>query len=154
MTHVTLILYFSGFMVNLCTVALQLCESFLLSKGKEKYKQIEARYCTAKGCRLRFDNERTLGGGHIGKWKLWIILNYLLTVGNVFISVSEVFFWLSIGWQKLWFWIDLLRVGRGEPLRMIFKNLQSSCTSLRSSRVSNRLVSHHVVIFRYLCSMQ
>ena len=59
--------YFSGFMLNLCTVALQLCDSFLLSKGKGKYKQIEARYCTAKGCRLRFDNERMLGGGHIGK---------------------------------------------------------------------------------------
>ncbi|KAL9975428.1 hypothetical protein ACROYT_G012589 [Oculina patagonica] len=54
-----------GFMLNLCTVALQLCDSFLLSKGKGKYKQIEARYCTSKGCRLRFDNERTMGGGNI-----------------------------------------------------------------------------------------
>ena len=58
---------FSGYMLNLCTVALQLCESFLLSKGKGKYKQIEAQYCTSKGCRLRFDNERTMGGGNIGK---------------------------------------------------------------------------------------
>lgn len=55
-----------GFMVNLCSVALQLCDSFLLSKGKDKYKQIEALYCTSKGCRLRFTNERMLAGGHIG----------------------------------------------------------------------------------------
>jgi len=54
-------------MLNLCTVALQLCDSFLLSKGKGKYKQIEPQYCTSKGCRLRFDNERTMAGGHIGK---------------------------------------------------------------------------------------
>ena len=59
--------FFSGFMVNLCSVALQLCDSFLLSKGKDKYKQIEALYCTSKGCRLRFTNERMLAGGHIGR---------------------------------------------------------------------------------------
>lgn len=56
-----------GFMVNLCSVALQMCDSFLLTKGKDKYKQIEALYCTSKACRLRFTNERTLAGGHIGK---------------------------------------------------------------------------------------
>ena len=56
----------AGFMMNLCTVALQLCDSFLLSKGKVKYKQIEPYYCTSRSCRLRFDNERTLAGGHIG----------------------------------------------------------------------------------------
>lgn len=55
-----------GFMVNLCSVALQMCDSFLLTKGKDKYKQIEALYCTSKACRLRFTNERTLAGGHIG----------------------------------------------------------------------------------------
>lgn len=55
-----------GFMLNLCSVALQLCDSFMLSKGNEKYKQIEAEYCSSKACRLRFDNERTLAGGHIG----------------------------------------------------------------------------------------
>lgn len=58
---------FSGFMLNLCSVALQLCDSFLLSKGKGKYKQIEPHYCTSRGCRLRFDNERMLAGGHIGE---------------------------------------------------------------------------------------
>ena len=58
---------FLGFMLNLCSVALQLCDSFMLSKGQEKYKQIEAEYCSSKACRLRFDNERTLAGGHIGK---------------------------------------------------------------------------------------
>ena len=57
-----------GFMLNLCSVALQLCDSFMLSKGSEKYKQIEAEYCSSKACRLRFDNERTLAGGHIGKY--------------------------------------------------------------------------------------
>ena len=46
---------------------LQLCDSFMLSKGKGKYKQIEPLYYTSKGCRLSFDNERTLAGGHIGK---------------------------------------------------------------------------------------
>lgn len=64
-------------MLNLCSVALQLCDSFLLSKGKGKYKQIESQYCTSKGCRLRFDNERTLGGGHIGEYdkERWDVAN-------------------------------------------------------------------------------
>lgn len=55
-----------GFMLNLCSVALQLCDSFLLSKGQGKHKQIEPQYCSSKACRLRFDNERTLAGGRIG----------------------------------------------------------------------------------------
>ena len=59
--------HFIGFMLNLCSVALQLCDSFLLSKGKGKHKQIEPQYCNSKRCRLRFDNERTLAGGRIGK---------------------------------------------------------------------------------------
>ena len=67
---VNFIFFISGFMLNLCTVALHLCEPFFKNKSSEKYMKIETDYCASDACRFQLCNESTLPGGHIGKKKI------------------------------------------------------------------------------------